>query len=82
MSALHLEIISASGPVFSGQYFRVTVPCVDGDIGFMANHESVIAKVREGKVIIQDDKDAVVKEVDAKSGYAEMIDNKLIVLLD
>lgn len=82
MSALNLEIISASGPVFSGQYYRVTVPCVDGDIGFMPNHESVISKIREGQIVIQDEKETVIKELDAKSGYAEMIDNKLIILLD
>ena len=48
----------------------------------MPNHESVISKIREGQIVIQDEKETVIKELDAKSGYAEMIDNKLIILLD
>ena len=82
MSALNLEIISAKGAVFKGQCHMAIVPSVDGEIGFMNNHEAVMARLRKGQVVVQDDKQNTIKEVDVESGYAEMCNNKLIVLLD
>ena len=82
MSALNLEIISAKGTVFNGQCHLTIVPSVDGEIGFMSDHEAVIARLRKGQVIVQDENQNTIKEIEVDSGYAEMCDNKLIVLLD
>lgn len=82
MTALNLEIISAKGAVFKGQCHMATVPSVDGEIGFMNDHESVMARLRKGQIIVQDDKQNIIQEVEVESGYAEMCNNKLIVLLD
>ena len=46
-------------------------------------HESIMAKLREGQVVIYDTTQNIVKQFDVLSGYAEMADaDKLIVLLD
>jgi len=82
MSALNLEIISAQGAVFNGQCHMAIVPSVDGEIGFMSDHEAIMARLRKGQIIVQDDKLNTVKTVEVESGYAEMCNNKLIVLLD
>lgn len=82
MSALNLEIISAKGPVFNGQCHLAIVPSVDGEIGFMSDHEAVMARLRKGQIIVQDEKHNTITEIEVDSGYAEMCDNKLIVLLD
>ncbi|MBU6339430.1 MAG: hypothetical protein KGQ36_05635 [Rickettsiales bacterium] len=83
MSELNLEIISAKGLVFKGQCHMVVVPSVEGDVGIMHGHESIIARLREGKVSIYDAAKAIIKEFDVVSGYAEITSaDKLIVLLD
>jgi len=82
MSELNLEIISAKGPVFKGQCHMAIVPSINGEIGFMNNHESIMTRLKKGQIIIQDEKQSTIKEVDVDSGYAEMCNNKLIVLLD
>ena len=83
MSELNLEIISAKGPIFVGECHMAVVPSVEGDIGIMKDHESVIAKLKEGKITIHDKQQNIIKEVEVQSGYAEMASaDKLIVLLD
>jgi len=59
------------------------VPSAAGDIGFMHDHESVIALLREGVVSIYSEKNELVKSVDVKRGSVEMKDSdKLLVLVD
>ncbi len=72
MSNLNLEIISVTGVVFKGQCNMAVVPSVEGDIGVMFGHESLIAKLREGQITIYDDKQNIVKQIDVTGGFAEM----------
>lgn len=72
MSNLNLEIISVTGVVFKGQCNMAVVPSVEGDIGVMFGHESLITKLREGQITIYDDKQNIVKQIDVKGGFAEM----------
>ena len=59
------------------------VPCSLGDIGFMHNHEIVVALLREGEVRIYDEKNELVKSVPVKSGSVKMQnDGKLLVLAE
>ena len=83
MSALNLEIISAKGILFKGQCYMAVVPSIEGDIGIMQGHESIISKLREGVIDIYSDLQTVLKKFDVVGGYAEISDaNKLIILLD
>lgn len=83
MSDLKLEIISPNGVLFSGNCYMAVVPSIAGDLGAMRDHETVIAALREGKIMIYDNKHNVVQSFDVKSGFAEMQGGeKLLVLLD
>ncbi len=80
---LNLEIISVQGIVFKGQCHMAVVPSVEGDLGVMYGHESVIAKLREGQITLYDDKQIITKQIDVKGGLAEMHGaEKLSVLVD
>ena len=79
---LQVEIISPSGYLFDGQCHLVSVPSVDGDIGVMFDHESVLARLREGKITIFDNQQNILKEFSIASGFAEMFSNKLLILVD
>ncbi len=83
MTNLNLEIISITGVVFKGQCSMAVVPSVEGDIGVMYGHESVIAKLRQGQIVVYDDKQNIIKEIAVEGGYAEMHGaEKLSVLVD
>jgi len=80
---LKIEIISPSGVIFEGQCFMAVVPSVAGEIGVMQDHEAFVSSLKEGKVLVYNDKQEVVKEVDVAGGFAEISDGqKLIVLVD
>jgi len=83
MSLLKLEIISPNGVLFKGECYLVTVPSIDGELGVMHGHEAVLAALREGQVVVYDDKQNVVKSFDVQGGFAEMQGTeKLLVLVD
>lgn len=77
-----IDIISPEGVLLSGNCYLATIPAVSGDIGVMADHEAILTSLREGKVEIFDDKNNVLKEYALNSGFAQMYDNKLLVLID
>ncbi len=72
MANLNLEVISVNGVVFKGECNMAVVPSVEGDIGVMYGHESLITKLREGQITVYDDKQNVVKQIDVSGGFAEM----------
>ena len=79
---LRAEIISPKGYLFNGNCHLITIPSVDGDIGIMSNHEAVLARLKEGNITIFDKDEKIQKEFSIKSGFAEIFNNKLLVLVD
>jgi F-type H+-transporting ATPase subunit epsilon len=79
---LNVEIISPEGCLFNDSCHLVTIPSLEGEIGFMAEHEAVLAGLKEGKVAIFDAYQNILKEFSVVSGFAEMFGNKLLVLID
>ncbi len=83
MSELTIKIVSPQGLLFQGHCHMAVIPSTDGDAGIMRGHESMITSLRQGKILICDDKENVVKNFDVESGFAEINeDSKLIVLLN
>jgi F-type H+-transporting ATPase subunit epsilon len=80
---LDIEIISPAGIVFEGNGSMVVIPSVSGEIGVMKDHESFVAKLQKGKIIVYSDKQEIISETLVDSGFAEIKDsNKLIILID
>lgn len=80
---LNFEIISITGVIKQGQAHQIVVPTTLGDIGFMQDHESTIANIREGKILILDEKGQEQEKIEIKSGTVEMAsEEKLTILLD
>ena len=83
MANLNLEIISVQGVILKWQCDMVVVPSVEGEIGVMYGHESIIAKLKEGQISVYDDKQNIIKQIEITGGYAEMHGaEKLSVLVD
>jgi F0F1-type ATP synthase epsilon subunit len=59
------------------------VPSVDGEIGVMYGHETIVAMLKAGQISVYDNKQNVVKTFAVESGFAEMQGaEKLLVLVD
>jgi len=79
---LHVEILSPEGYQFNGSCTMATIPGVSGEMGIMANHESVLTALQAGKISIQDDKQNIIKELEITGGFAQTIGKKLLILVD
>jgi F0F1-type ATP synthase epsilon subunit len=83
MHSMNIEIISPEGIIFAGSCQMTTIPSVDGEIGVMRAHESLIAKLKNGKIIVYDAGQKIIKEIDVVSGFAEISGvDKLVILVD
>ena len=65
---LHVSLVSADAEVWSGEASLVVAKTVEGEIGFMAGREPVLAILAEGQVrITKDDGSKVV--ANAQDGF-------------
>ena len=65
---LHVSLVSADAEVWSGEASLVVAKPVEGEIGFRAGHEPVLAILAEGQVrITKDDGSKVV--ANAQDGF-------------
>jgi F-type H+-transporting ATPase subunit epsilon len=79
--SLHLEIISPTGILFKGACHMVVIPSIEGDIGVMHSHESIMVTLKAGQIAIYDDKQNITKTFDVENGFAEQSAEKFLILV-
>ena len=73
------ELITPNKNLISGESEMVVVPGEEGDFGVLPNHSNLISQIRPGILkIFKNNK--IDKSFFLYSGFAEVSDNKLIVL--
>lgn len=80
MKPLELEILAIDKTFYKGETENVIIPAIDGKIGILADHVPAVIAVKAGELeykVNGEWQKAVVS-----SGVAEIIDNKLTVLVD
>lgn len=80
-STMKVQIITPDKELFKGEAKRVTVPGVDGSMGFLDNHAPLITVLRAGdvKLTMADNK---TKSFALKGGVVEVSHNTVIVLAE
>jgi F-type H+-transporting ATPase subunit epsilon len=78
---MELQIITPDKELFNGQAKRVSVPGVDGSMGFLDHHAPLITVLKAGdvKVTLPDNR---VELFALKGGVVEVGKNKVIVLAE
>jgi F-type H+-transporting ATPase subunit epsilon len=81
MAELNLEIIAPSKSFFKGEIKSITVPGTKGRFQVLRNHAPIISTLEVGtvKVDLPDNKS---KYYAAAGGTIEVLDNKVLVLVD
>ena len=77
---LHLEIVTPEKISFSGKVADVYLPGADGEIGVLDLHASLVTALTAGELRYQ--KDGSSHELAIGSGFAEISDDKVIILTD
>ncbi len=78
---MQLHIITPDKELFKGEAKSITVPGVDGSMGFLNNHAPLITVLKAGevKVTLPDNK---VESFNLNGGVVEVSNNKVIVLAE
>ena len=78
------QITTPQGLIFdSNSCYLVTIPGVNGNMGIMAGHSAVLTNLKEGKIKILGENNQEIKTFTLKtSGFAEIIENKLLIIAD
>jgi len=77
---LHLEIVTPEKKVFSDQVQDVYLPGEDGEMGVLELHAALVTALKPGELRYK--QDGQVTELAIGTGFAEVSDNKLVVLTD
>ena len=76
--ALQIEVVTPRQVLFSAEADYVTIPGVVGELGILPGHLPILTEMKEGALKYK--KDGSEKEVQVKSGYAEVLKDKITVL--
>jgi len=77
---LHLEIVTPEKKIFSDKVADVYLPGADGEIGVLDLHAALVTALAAGELRYQ--KDGQSHELAIGSGFAEISDDKVIILTD
>lgn len=78
---MHLEILTPEKKIFEGEAVAVQLPGSDGLFQVLDNHAPIISSLKNGKIKITQKENKNIL-VDIKSGFAEVLKNKVSVLVE
>lgn len=81
MASFHLKIIASDKVFFNGEAESVTVPAPDGEYAFMAHHDDLVLAVVPGELRCKG-ADGTETYAVVGSGFAQMVNNRAVVLVD
>ncbi len=77
---MRVEIITPDKELFKGEATSVTVPGVDGSMGFLENHAPLITVLKAGDVKVRTN--AGQESFTVKGGVVEVMNNTVLVLAE
>ena len=80
-TTMQVTIVASDHPVWSGTATSVTVPASEGAMGILPNHESVLAVIRNGRVVVADVSGSR-HAFDVEDGFVSFDSNKLTVAVE
>ena len=80
MASLELEIVTSEETVFSGDVDYVSAKSVDGQIGILPNHISLISELDMGSLLWRSGNKE--QDISIQGGFIEIMKNKVTILVD
>jgi len=77
---MHLEVITPDQTLYNGEIKSVRLPGKQGSFEVLNNHAPLISSLDEGQVRVTDQNDQQ-EFFTVKSGFVEVLNNKIIVLV-
>ena len=79
---MNLEILTPEKKLFSGDVYGIQLPGVTGLFEVLEKHAPLVSALKSGRLKILKDKNNHVSFFDIQSGFVEVINNNVTVLVE
>ena len=79
---MNLEILTPEKKVFSGDVYGVQLPGITGSFEVLDRHAPLVSALKNGRLKILKDKNNHLAFFDIQSGFVEVINNNVSVLVE
>jgi F-type H+-transporting ATPase subunit epsilon len=79
---MELEILTPERKLFSGAVYGVQLPGITGSFEVLDKHAPLVSALGSGKIKVLQDKSGVNKVYTIDGGFAEVLNNKVAVLVE
>ena len=79
--SLQVEIVTPDGSIYTGAASMVIVPGVEGELGFLPQHEPLVSLVKVGEARVQLP-DGTWERFAAGIGYVQVLFDKVLLVVD
>ena len=79
---MNLEILTPEKKLFSGEVYGVQMPGISGSFEVLDKHAPLVSALKAGKVKVLRDKQNHTATYEIQSGFVEVLNNKVTVLVE
>ena len=79
---MNLEILTPERKLFSDDVYGVQLPGIDGLFEVLEKHAPLVSALKAGRVKVLKDKNNHLAFFDIQSGFVEVLNNKVTVLVE
>jgi F-type H+-transporting ATPase subunit epsilon len=79
---MNLEILTPERKIFSGEVYGVQMPGISGSFEVLEKHAPIVSALKPGRIKILKDKQNHTLHFEIQSGFVEVIDNKISILVE
>ena len=81
-AVMTLEILTPEKKLFSGEVYGVQMPGISGSFEVLDRHAPLVSALKAGRIKVLKDKQNHAAFFDIQSGFAEVLNNKVTVLVE
>jgi F-type H+-transporting ATPase subunit epsilon len=80
---MELEILTPEKRLFSGEVYGIQLPGISGSFEILEKHAPLVSALKNGRIKVLNDKSGSnVTNYTIKSGFIEVLNNKVTVLVE
>lgn len=79
---MNLEILTPERKLYSGEVYGVQMPGISGSFEVLEKHAPMVSALKAGRIKVLKDKQNHLAFFDIQSGFAEILNNKVTVLVE
>lgn len=79
---MNLEILTPEKKLYSGEVYGVQMPGISGSFEVLDKHAPLVSALKAGRIKVLKDKQNHLAFFDIQSGFVEVLNNKVTVLVE